>query len=84
MSPSRTSVLELDRPSPLRRTLTTSRRQNNFDSTLIAEPTEEKIVALEKVCLCVYLSACVCECVCLYVSVLCVCQCVSVRESVCG
>ena len=59
MSPSRTSVLELDRPSPLRRTLTTSRRQNNFDSTLIAEPTEEKIVALEKVCVCV----CVCMCV---------------------
>lgn len=50
MSPSsRTSVLELDHPTPHRRTLTASRRQNNFDSPLRVEQREDKIVALEKV-----------------------------------
>jgi hypothetical protein len=50
MSPSlRTSVLELDHPTPHRRTLTTSRRQNNFDSPLRVEQREDKIGALEKV-----------------------------------
>lgn len=50
MSPSRTSVLELDHPTPLRRSLTTSRRQNNFDSPLRMDQREEKLMALEKVC----------------------------------
>lgn len=46
---SRTSVLELDHPTPHRRSLTTSRRQKNFDSPLRVEQREDKIVALEKV-----------------------------------
>ena len=50
MSPSRSSrMLELDLPTPLRRSLTTSRRQKSFDSPLAVEQGEEKIVALEKV-----------------------------------
>ena len=49
MSPSRTSVLELNHPTPHRRSLTASRRQSNFDSPLRMEQREDKIVALEKV-----------------------------------
>ena len=49
MSPSRTNVLEFDLLTPHRRSLTTSRRQSNFDSPLRVEQREEKIVALEKV-----------------------------------
>ena len=51
MSPSpRTSVLEFDHPTPHRRSLTTSRRQNNFDSPLRVDQREDNnIVALEKV-----------------------------------
>ena len=49
MSPSRTSVLELDHPTPLRRSLTTSRRQSNFDSPLRVDQREERMMALEKV-----------------------------------
>ena len=51
MSPSRmNSLLELDHPTPNRRSLTaTGSRRQNFDSPLRVEQREDKIVALEKV-----------------------------------
>ena len=50
MSPSRmNSLLELDRPTPTRRSLTATSRRQNFDSPLRVEQREDKIVALEKV-----------------------------------